>query len=68
MSRVSLFWPERQEVTGDWRKYTARSFTIYAAGGDNVKDSEMWHLREKKNSYRVLFRNGARQRPLGKPR
>jgi hypothetical protein len=72
-----IFWPKRDEVTGEWRKrYNEELHDLYSSPNivRVIKSRRMrwaWHVvqvGEKRGVYRVLVGKPEEKRPLGRPR
>jgi hypothetical protein len=72
-----IFGPERDEVTGEWRKmHNEELHSLYSSPNiiRQIKSRRMrWaghvaHMGEKRNVYRVLMGKPEGKRPHGKPR
>jgi hypothetical protein len=72
-----IFGPERDEVTGSWRKLhneELQSLYFWPSKIIMIKSNRVrWaghvlRMREKRNAYRILVGKPERKRPLGRPR
>jgi hypothetical protein len=72
-----LFGPERDKVTGEWRKlHNVELNDMYSSPSifRVIKSRRMrWsenvaHMGERRGVYRILVKENERNRPLGKPR
>jgi hypothetical protein len=70
-----IFGPKRDEVTGEWRKFTMRNFIICTHPQISLGKSRrmMWmghvaRMGEERNVYKILVGKPEGKRPLGRPR
>jgi hypothetical protein len=74
---IRIFGPERDEITGDWRRLHNSKLNDLYCSPDIVwviKSRRMrWaghvaHMRERRGAYRILIGKRREKRPLGRPR
>jgi len=73
---MRIFWPTREEVTGEWRKLHNEELNdLYSSPNivQVIKIEKRWaghvaRMGERKGINGVLVRKPEEKRPLGKPR
>jgi hypothetical protein len=68
MALGKMFGPKLEEVT-DWRESsTVKAVLVKCYWGDELSGVCVAHVKEEKNSYRILMGKPVGRRPLGIPK